>query len=299
MDRSPRTERSPAEVPLSCWSFAGSKRESALPGDRMGNGPQAPGASSPVPHGANGSLPERIVAFDLETTGLDPSEHRIVEFAFIVLDRELEELDRWHEVVDPGRPIPEPASEVHGITDADVADAPSFAQLGPVVQAIVDDAILMAYNHEFDREFLHAELCRVGGYGVAEKAPFIDPLPLFKRHVPETPNKLEAAVEHYLGTSLEGAHRAVHDTAAMVDVFRAMQRVHPEIDGRIEEAIVEHRDWIDEDRKLYRDEKGLVCFGFGKHEGEPVIDHDAYAEWMLDADFAEDTKAKLRQALAR
>lgn len=239
----------------------------------------------------------KIVAFDLETTGLDPDEHRIVEFAFVVLDDDLEELDRWDQLVDPGRPIPEDATDVHGITDGDVAGCPSFASLGPLVQATIDDAVLMAYNHGFDRDFLHAELVRAGGYGVADGHPFIDPMVHFKRHVPTSPNKLSAAVEHYLGEPLEDAHRALADTQAMVEVFRAMQRTHPELSGSIEDAIVEERDWLDAGRKLYRDERGEICFGFGKHEGQPVHRHEDYAEWMLGADFDDDTVQRLREAL--
>lgn len=242
-------------------------------------------------------LPDKVVAFDLETTGLEPGEHRIVEFAFLVLDHDLDELDRWHQLVDPGGPIPRESSEIHGITDEDVAGCPTFEQLGPVIQATIDDAVLMAYNYEFDRSFLHAELERVGGYGIPDGTPFVDPMLLFKSHHPDSPNKLEVAVGHYLGKGLEGAHRAIHDTEAMVEVFRAMQRVHPDLDGTIEAALVEERDWVDSGRKLYRDETGQVRYGFGKHEGKPVDRHPEYAEWMLDADFDQDTKLHLRSVL--
>lgn len=276
---------------LRVWSpgCVGSINTLALSGSRMGTG---------ASNGATRPFPTRIVAFDLETTGLDVEQDRIVEFAFIVLDIELEELDRWSELVDPGGPIPEEASQVHGITREDVDGAPRFPQLAPLVQAIVDDAVLMAYNHEFDRAFLHHELVRAGGYGIPEDAPCIDPMVHFKRHHPDTSNRLEHAVQHYLDTTLDGAHRAVHDTAAMVDVFRAMQRVHPELSGSIESAIVERREWVDTDQKLYVDDEGVVRFGFGKHEGQPVRKHASYAEWMLGSDFPEETKAKLREVLS-
>ncbi len=259
-----------------------------------GISPHRMGAAAARQH----ARPTRVVAFDLETTGLDPKQDRIVEFAFIVLDDELEELDRWSELVDPGRPIPRDASQVHGITDDDVADAPRFTALAPLVQAMIDDTILMAYNHEFDREFLDAELVRAGGPGIATQTPAIDPMVHFKRHHPDTSNRLEHAVQHYLDEALEGAHRAIHDTAAMVDVFRAMQRVHPDLSGSLADAIVERRDWVDDDRKLYADEDGVVRFGFGKHEGDPVRRHERYAEWMLGADFPEETKARLREVLS-
>lgn len=242
------------------------------------------------------SAASRIVAFDLETTGRDPASDRIVEFAFITLDRNLEELDRWGELVDPGCPIPEGASEVHGITDEDVEGQRAFAYYAPLVQAMVDDAILMAYNHEFDKGFLHHELTRLGGHGLRERHPFIDPYWLFKQHGPDARRRLVDASQHYLGRDLDGAHRALDDTEAMVDVFRVQREVHG-VGPSIEDALVPHLDWIDDDRKLYRDKAGIARFGFGKHEGEPIREHESYAEWMLGADFDEVTKDELRRVL--
>ncbi len=266
------------------WGFAGFKGASSLRVDAM----KAQHATPAL---------DRVVAFDLETTGLDPSTDRIVEFAFILLDRDLDELDRWTDIVNPGRPIPPEASNVHGITDQDVQDAPPFHHVAPLVQRLVDDSILMAYNHEFDITFLNAELQRAGGPGIPPKAPAIDPMVHFRRHHPDTSNRLEHAVQHYLDAPLEGAHRAIHDTAAMVDVFKAMRRVHPALSQSLTDALVEPKEWIDEDKKLYADEEGTIRYGFGKHDGEPVLDHRSYAEWMLTADFPEETKARLREVL--
>ncbi len=242
---------------------------------------------------------DRIVALDLETTGLDPRGDRIVEFALILLDHDLDEIDRWNELVHPGCAIPEQATNVHGITDDDVRDAPPFKEVAPVVQTLLDDAVLMAYNHEFDLEFLDAELKRAGGPGIQPRSPTIDPMLHFREHHPDTSNRLEHAVQHYLDEPLDGAHRALHDTEAMVEVFRAMRRVHPALSQDLASAIVEPRDWVDEEKKLYADEDGTVRFGFGKHEGKPVRAHASYAEWMLDGDFPEETKARLREILAR
>ncbi len=240
---------------------------------------------------------DRIVAFDLETTGLEPESHRIVEFAFIVLDGELEELDRWHELVHPGIPIPADATEIHGIRDDDVTDARPFATVAPFVQSMLDDAVLMAYNHDFDRSFLHAELTRCGGPGILDEVAFIDPLIHFRRFVRDTPNTLEQAVAHYTGSPLNGAHRAIHDTEAMVDVFRCQIHEHAELGSSIEDFLVPHRAWLDPARKLFEGPGGQTCYGFGKHEGKPVAQHPKYAKWMLGADFDAETKRLLREAL--
>lgn len=277
-------ERESTQGSLERWGFAGFKETFPLPLDAM----KAKQATPQL---------ERIVAFDLETTGLDPKEDRIVEFAFILLDTEMEELDRWTDIVNPGRPIPREAANVHGITDEDVTGAPAFGHVAPLVQRLVDDAVLMAYNHEFDIPFLDAELKRAGGPGLPPKTPAIDPMIHFKRYHPDTSNRLEHAVQHYLDTPLDGAHRAIHDTQAMVDVFKAMCRVHPPLSTSLADALVEPKEWIDDDRKLYADDDGTIRYGFGKHEGEPVRKHTSYAEWMLTSDFPEETKARLREIL--
>ncbi|MDX1612277.1 MAG: hypothetical protein R3185_07900, partial [Candidatus Thermoplasmatota archaeon] len=125
----------------------------------------------------------------------------------------------------------------------------------------------------------------------------IDPMEPFKRYVPNTRNSLGEAVSYYLGRDLDGAHRAIHDTVAMVEVFRAQWETHPEMGTSLADAIVEHRDYLDPGQKLYRDEAGVARFAFGKHAGSPILENRRYAQWMLGADFPEATKQSLREIL--
>ncbi|HWG89318.1 MAG TPA: 3'-5' exonuclease [Candidatus Thermoplasmatota archaeon] len=240
---------------------------------------------------------ERIVAFDLETTGLDFDKDRIVEFCFVTLDKDLNVLDRWVERVNPGIPIPEGASLIHGITDAHVAEKPGFREFAPKVQALITGAVLMAYNHDFDRRFLHRELTAHGQPGIAADHPFIDPYRIFLKFHPHT---LQGAVRHYLARDHEGAHGAEADVLATVEVLRAQRKVHY-VDGvPIAELVFRpERKWVDRDQKIYEGADGVWRFSFGKHQDKPLAEHLDYVKWMIGKDFSVDTKARLKELLDR
>ncbi len=229
----------------------------------------------------------RIVAFDLETTGLDPENDRIVEFCFIELDDGLDELSRWSERVNPGVPIPPETTAVHGITDADVAACPTFDAFADRIQAILDDSILMAYNHGFDINTVHYELVRHGRQGLRMDHPVIDPLVIFRQH---HPHSLAGAVKQYLDESFDDAHAAEADTEKMVDVFRAQIKAHGLPAKASDNLLQRDRRFLDRSRKFYEDTEGVVRFGFGKYRHEPINEHIDYVQWMINRDFPEDTK---------
>lgn len=254
----------------------------------------APGHRSASPEtgtaSAAASAPDgtaRVVAFDLETTGLDPENDRIVEFSFIQLDDGLNEISRWTERVNPTIPIPAEVVAVHGITDADVADKAPFKDFAARIQELVSDATLMAYNHAFDTTTLHYELERAGQPGLPMDHPVIDPLWIFREHFPHS---LAGAVKHYLGRGIEDAHSAEADTQAMLDVFRAQINAHGLPKTASGNVLRRDRRYLDRKRCFYEDSDGVVRYGFGKHRHEPVADHVDYMQWMLGRDFPEDTK---------
>lgn len=239
---------------------------------------------------------QRVVAFDLETTGLDTETCKIVEFCFIELDDRLEEVSRWTQRVDPGIPIPPETTAIHGITDADVAGKPRFEAFAEKIQGLVDDAILMAYNHEYDTTVLHYELARAGQKGLPVTPPVVDPLTIFREH---HPHSLAGAVKQYLEQDFEDAHAAEADTEMMVDVFRAQVARHglpPTASGNL---LRRDRTYLDRGRRFYEDEGGTPRFGFGKYRDEPVADHLDYVQWILNKDFPEDTKNVAKQLVDR
>ncbi|MHB8606611.1 MAG: 3'-5' exonuclease [Thermoplasmatota archaeon] len=237
----------------------------------------------------------RFVAIDFETTGLNAERDRIVEFAFVEIDASLAEIARWTDRVNPGMPIPPRATEIHGITDADVAAKPPFARHAPRIQRLVADAILIAYNHEFDVKFLHAELARAGQPGLSLDHPSIDPLLIFQQHFPR---HLAGAVRHYLGREHDGAHGALADVVATLDVLRAQREKHADLPRALEDNVARpNRTWLDFERTLYRDEAGIARFGIGKWKGERVADHLDFLEWMLAGGFSDETKRAARRLL--
>lgn len=231
----------------------------------------------------------RVVAFDLETTGLSPETDRIVEFCFITLDDELNEQSRWTERVNPGIPIPDEVIEVHHITNEDVADCPTFPAFADRIQEMLADKILIAYNHGFDMNMLHYELVRHGHPGLKMDHPVIDPLVIFRRN---HPHSLGGAVRHYLDRELgdDEAHSAEGDTAAMVDVLRAQIQSHGLASTATGNLLERDRKYLDRAKRFYEDPDGVARFGFGKHKDGAVADHIDYVQWMLAKDFSEDTK---------
>ena len=119
-----------------------------------------------------------FVIFDTETTGLTASRDRVVEIGAVKFrnDRILERR-RW--LINPGLPIPESATRIHGITSAMVTNAPAFAAVLPEFAAFAGEAVLLAHNGKFDRRFVAAELERNGLPGPTNM--LVDTMPLFKR----------------------------------------------------------------------------------------------------------------------
>jgi len=247
-----------------------------------------------------------LVVFDLETTGTNVAEDRIVEIALVVLEPAQRgsalgrSLRSW--LVNPGRPIPPQATAVHGITDADVADAPSFAELAAAIHAAFEGADLSGFHAErFDIPLLAAEFKRVGLVFPAPGTHVLDSHTLFVR---QQPRDLAAAVATYCGRSHEGAHRAEADALAAADVLLAqLQRD----DGLPREVAALHEllhpgnpAWIDTTGKLAWHE-GRPVLTFGKHRQRPlqelVAEEPDYLRWVLSKDFPEDTRQLIAEAL--
>ncbi|MEK6985328.1 MAG: 3'-5' exonuclease [Candidatus Thermoplasmatota archaeon] len=251
----------------------------------------------------------QLFAFDLETTGLDGNTARIVEFCFIELDAAdpgLRELSRWSELVDPQMAIPPETTRVHGITDEMVRGKPAFAALAPRIQAIVQEAVLVAHNHKYDLEILSRELVRAGQPGLRPNHPCID-----TQRVESTVNShgLAATYERYHGKPFDGAHRSQADTEACVAVLRAQRATHAaKLPADLEELIVANlerrrnperadRTWLDHGRKFYADAAGTIFYNFGKFRGQAIFaskETKDYLSWMRDkADFPDDIRALL------
>ncbi len=165
-----------------------------------------------------------IALIDVETTGRDASVDRVVEVG-IAIARGGVVIDRKNWLVNPGRPIPKEASDVHKITDEDVANAPPFSAVLDEVTAALADCIPAAYNAAFDRAFLTNEVARAGRPSeilppaLRKEVEWIDPLVWARELQQEERSRALGEVAARLGIALENAHRASDDAEAALRVL--------------------------------------------------------------------------------
>ncbi len=238
-----------------------------------------------------------IVFFDLETTGVDVANDRIVQFAALKVtglnftegNYSTEELKFY---VNPGRPIPAESTAIHGVTDEMVQNAPMFNVQAPKVHDFIRDCDLSGFNiKRFDIPVLAEEFARAGMKFSMVGRRALDPFILYKILYPQS---LSAAFKKYTGLELEGAHDAMNDVWASFKVLQGMvfvSDVPSDVDGILKfQANGEEFDsTVDFAGKFIRNKEGDIILNFGKHRGEKAIDHTDFVSWMLGKDFTTDT----------
>lgn len=247
-----------------------------------------------------------LVVFDLETTGKSPADDRIVEICCLKLDPDGGR-DLRTRRLNPGRPIPAGATAVHGIRDADVAAEPSFERISASLADHLSGCDLAGYNLDtYDVPLLAAEFARVGIVFPAPDVRTVDALGIFlarePRRSPADKRRLEEAVAFYAGREHAGSHAAETDVLATLDVLNGQLQRYPDLPRSVEALhSYVHAAFADSGR-LFRWQDGVPVMTLGKHVGRPlsevVAEHADYLEWMLGADFAEDSRAIARAALA-
>lgn len=244
------------------------------------------------------NLTRPLVFFDTETTGTDIANDRIVEISLVKLYPDnREEVNTFR--INPGIPIPTEVTAIHGISDADVADKPSFVELAPTLLQILSNSDLCGYNLlKFDFPLLRMEFARNNIEFNTLDIKLIDPMRIFMKN---EPRDLTAALQFYCGENLENAHSAEADTIATKKILLAQIQKYDDVPDSVAElsaySIEGQRRFADITGKLIYNENNEIVFSFGKHKGERVIDNAEYAGWVLSADFPEDTKAIIRQLL--
>jgi DNA polymerase-3 subunit epsilon len=165
-----------------------------------------------------------FVAVDVEATGLDPAEDRVVEVACVFFHGDTIERHAW--LINPGRPISAESQAVHQISDDDVKAAPPFAEASAAIAAVLARGVPLAYNAEFDRAFLLAEFGRSPPLAATPPAlrrgvDWFDPLIWARELQRDEKSKSLSAVAERLGIATGQSHRAADDATAAAHVFRA------------------------------------------------------------------------------
>ena len=247
-------------------------------------------------------LSRPLASLDLETTGPFVGVDRIVDIGIVTLfpDGHTEE---WQTLINPGMPIPPGATAIHRITDEMVKEAPRLEQVADQVRARLSGCDFCGFNvKRFDVPFVKADLARAGKELITDNdVVVIDAMDIY-HHFER--RDLVAAVRRYIGLDPLQSHRALPDARSSLGVLLEQMKSHadlPTTPAAIAD-FVRDPDAIDEDGKFkfYGDD---VRITFGKHRGHTLKwmlkNERGFLQWMLGvADFAEDSKAVARNALA-
>lgn len=241
-----------------------------------------------------------IVWFDIESTGVDRENDRIVELCMIKIHPDGKKEVKTRRF-NPEMPIPAGASEVHGIYDDDVKDEPKFRQVAKGVHSFIQGCDLGGFNsNAFDIPMLYNEFLRAGIEWDYSGHRMIDVGNIYKRLFPRT---LESAVQTFLGREHDGAHGAEKDTVETYEVMDYfLSNSGDDVPKTVDELHIYSNydsEMLDLHGKFKYDVDGeTILLNFGKHRGEPAKDHLDFLEWMVTrADFTPDVNRIANQIL--
>jgi DNA polymerase-3 subunit epsilon len=260
------------------------------------------------------NLKNPLTFFDLETTGTNTVQDRIVEISVVKLLPNGERIIKTHKI-NPTIPIPIETSLIHGIYDEDVKDAPAFKNIAKSLAQFLEGSDLAGFNIlKFDVPLLVEEFLRADVDFDVSKRKLIDAQKIF--HMMEK-RTLSAAYKFYCGKTLDNAHSAEADTIATLDVLEAQVAKYDgqEMVDNLGKSIgtikndmsVLHEltssNMVDLAGRMIFNNEGLEVFNFGKHRNVPVTDvlqkEPNYYNWMMNGDFPQDTKRKLTEIKLR
>lgn len=262
---------------------------------------------------------ERVLALDLETTGISTNDDRIVQIALIGSSEDGGQIS-YENLVNPRRSIPMQASNVHGIYDSDVRSLGDFSILADEIYEQIEGAVIIGHNvRQFDLPLLNNEFRRLGRLPPSPKV-VLDTLEIVRRVKLPRPHNLGALCRKH-GISLENAHTAAADAAASLLLFWRLTVDHSPYfrksleelerwlvhgDSRSDESNLgrglEDLDMLDTLGKIRIDD-GHYVLAFGRHKGRHVSEiqniDPKYISWLLSPKGIEDEDAReaLRDSL--
>jgi DNA polymerase-3 subunit epsilon len=246
-------------------------------------------------------LTKPLAFIDLETTGINLATDRIVEIAIVKILPDGKRSAK-RKLINPQIPIPKQASDLHGITDEMVKDAPTFKQAAHELKQILDACDIAGYNsNRFDIPLLIEEFLRAEVDFDMKGRRLLDVQNIFHKMEQRT---LSAAYKFYCNKNLDGAHSAETDALATAEILSAQLLRYPELGTTIDSVIktIGEEQIVDFARRFII-ENGVEVFNFGKYKGRSVAEvlkaEPQYYDWMMKAEFPLYTKQKLTEIRTR
>jgi len=250
----------------------------------------------------NLKLERPLAVIDLETTGLNKQEDRIVDICIIKIMPDGQE-ETLKYLLNPTIPIPSESTEVHKITDGDVKDEPKFSEIAKEVTGFLEGCDICGFGVKFDMDILASELARVGISYSFQNKQVVDVQSIYFKL---EPRDLSAAYSRYCKKELNGAHGAECDVRATIDVLEAQLEQHDDLPKDVPSlekfGSFKKPMWVDnEGRFMWKDGKAIINFG-KKHPGktlEEVAQSDPdFLNWVLTGtNFSSDAKNIIKEAL--
>jgi DNA polymerase III subunit epsilon len=242
------------------------------------------------------NLKNPLVFFDLETTGINVTTDRIVEMCYLkVFPDGREECKTIR--VNPEMPINPAATVVHGISDEDVKDCPTFKELAQTLANAFEGCDFAGYNsNKFDLPVLAEEFLRCEVDFDLKKRKFIDVQVIFHKMEQRT---LSAAYKFYCSKDLENAHSAEADTRATFEVLQSQLDRYEKLENDVDKLsdFSAHTRNVDFVGRIILNEKDEEVISFGKYKGVPVEEvlakDPGYYGWIMNNDFPLYTKKVL------
>lgn len=237
-------------------------------------------------------LQRPIAIFDIESTGLDRQNDRIIDISVV----KIHDIERDWEVrtkrLNPGIPIPEASTKIHGITNEMVVGCPSFSMIAKSLQALFEGCDIGGYGClAFDMPMLYNEFLRAGITWDYQAFNIIDCSNIFKQ---KEPRDLTAAVKFFCNETHDDAHGAEADAVATAKVLLHQLNRYPELNEMPFSELAIYSNYgkkiLDLSGKFSYNEAGEIILNFGPHRGLPARAHLDFVEWMLQKDFPPDTR---------
>lgn len=248
------------------------------------------------------NLTKPLVFFDLETTGINIASDRIVEISILKVNPDGTEVS-YTQRVNPIVEIPKEASDIHGISNQDVLNEPTFKQIAQKVSGLLKGCDLAGFNsNRFDIPLLAEEMLRSDVDFDMKNRLAIDVQTIFHKKEQRT---LGAGYQFYCDKDLENAHSAEADTLATYEILKAQLDKYDDLENDTKKLseFSTQRKRADFAGFLLYDDDGIEIFSFGKYKGKKVTDilkeNPGYYAWIQNADFPLYTKKVLTEIKLR